>query len=109
MATMALSPAEFIRRFLIHVLPPGFHRIRHYGLLAKGSNTVPLDALRALILNRATQPATMSEQAPEPCEPKATPGLICPCCGGGLRIIEVIGRGDAWRARPLGPVWCDSS
>jgi len=109
MATMALSPHEFIRRFLIHVLPSGFHRIRHYGLLAKGPNTVPLDALSALILNRPTQPAAMPEQAPEPREPKATPGLICPCCGGSLRIIEVIGRDDAWRARPLGPAWCDSS
>lgn len=47
MATMALSPAEFIRRFLIHVLPSGFHRIRHYGLLAKGPNTVSLETLRS--------------------------------------------------------------
>ena len=109
MVTMALSPHEFIRRFLIHVLPSGFHRIRHYGLLAKGPNTVPLDALRALILNRAMQPAALPDQASDPREPKATPGLICPCCGGGLRIIEVIGRGDTWRARPLGAVWCDSS
>jgi hypothetical protein len=109
MATMALAPAEFIRRFLIHVLPVGFHRIRHYGLLAKGPSAMPLDTLRDLILNLATQPAAAPEQAPEPREPKATPGLICPCCGGGLRIIDVIGRDHAWRARPLGPVWCDSS
>jgi hypothetical protein len=109
MATMALAPAEFIRRFLIHVLPSGFHRIRHYGLLAKGPNTLPLDALRALILDRAVQPAAMPEPAPEPSEPRAKQALTCPGCGGGLRIIEVIGRGDAWRARPLGPLWCDSS
>jgi hypothetical protein len=108
MATMALAPAEFIRRFLIHVLPSGFHRIRHYGLLAKGPNTVPLDALRALILERTPQPAAVQADAPEPSEPKAAPALTCPC-GGAVRIIEVIGRGGAWRARPLGPLWCDSS
>jgi hypothetical protein len=108
MATMALSPAEFIRRFLIHVLPSGFHRIRHYGLLAKGPNTLPLDALRALILERTPQPAAVHEDAGEPSEPKAASAPVCPC-GGAVRIIEVIGQGRAWRARPLGPMWCDSS
>lgn len=105
MATMALSPAEFIRRFLIHVLPSGFHRIRHYGLLAKGPNTVPLDRLRALILNQPAQPTAVHEHHPEP---KAAPARACPC-GGVVRIIEVIGMGGAWRARPLSPLWCDSS
>lgn len=57
MATMAQSPAEFIRRFLIHVLPSGFHRIRHYDLLAKSPNAVPLETLRARILKRTPQPA----------------------------------------------------
>jgi hypothetical protein len=108
MATMALSPAEFIRRFLIHVLPSGFHRIRHYGLLAKGPKTLSLDALRALILERTPQPTAVHEDRPEPREPKATSALVCPC-GGAVRIIEVIGRGRAWRACPLGPMWCDSS
>lgn len=108
MATMALSPAEFIRRFLIHVLPSGFHRIRHYGLLAKGPNTLPLETLRALIRERTPQPAAVHEDPPEPREPKATAALTCPC-GGAVRIIEVIGRGGAWRARPLAPLWCDSS
>ena len=108
MATMALAPAEFIRRFLIHVLPPSFHRIRHYGLLAKGPNTVPLDALRALILQRTPQPTAVHADAPEPTEPKTAPALTCPC-GGALRIIEVVGRGGAWRARPLASLWCDSS
>jgi hypothetical protein len=108
MATMALSPAEFIRRFLIHVLPSGFHRIRHYGLLAKGPNTVPLETLRALILERTPQPAAVHEDPAEPREAKAAPARACPC-GGAVRIIEVIGHGGAWRARPLAPLWCDSS
>jgi hypothetical protein len=88
MATMALAPDEFIRRFLIHVLPSGFHRIRQYGLLAKGPNTVPLDALRALILQRTPQPTAVHADAPEPTEPKAATTLVCPC-GGGVRIVEV--------------------
>ena len=108
MATMALSPAEFIRRFLIHVLPSGFHRIRHYGLLAKGANAVPVETLRALILERTPQPAAVHEDPAEPNESKAAPARTCPC-GGAVRIIEVIGCGGAWRARPLGPLWCDSS
>lgn len=108
MATMALAPAEFIRRFLIHILPSGFHRIRHYGLLAKGPNTVPLDTLRALILERTLQPTAVHEAPPEPREPKPASALTCPC-GGVVRIIEVIGRDGAWRARPLRPLWCDSS
>ncbi|MDP3368357.1 MAG: IS91 family transposase [Brevundimonas sp.] len=108
MATMALSPAEFIRRFLIHVLPPGFHRIRHYGLLAKGPSTLPLDRLRALILECAPPTTAPPEPATEPSETKATPGPTC-LCGGTVRILEVIGRGGTWRARRLGPLWCDSS
>lgn len=70
MATMTLAPAEFIRRFLIHVLPSGFHRIRHYGLLAKGPNTVPLETLRALILERTPHPAAVHEATPEPPSPR---------------------------------------
>ncbi len=65
-ATMALSPAEFIRRFLIHVLPSGFHRIRHYGLLAKGPNAVPLKTLRALILERTPHPAAVHKDPVSP-------------------------------------------
>jgi Zn finger protein HypA/HybF involved in hydrogenase expression len=109
MTTMALSPAEFIRRFLIHVLPSGFHRIRHYGLLAKGPGAVPLDRLRALILERTIQPVGATK-LDAPTAEAAAQARTCPGCGGSsLRIIEVIGPGGAWRARPLGPVWCDSS
>jgi len=90
------------------VLPSGFHRIRHYGLLAKGPNTVPLETLRALILERTPHPAAVHEATPEPPEPKAPSALVCPC-GGVVRIIEVIGRSGAWCARPLAPLWCDSS
>lgn len=109
MATMTLAPAEFIRRFLMHVLPSGFHRIRHYGLLAKGPNSPPLARLRALILDQAPKPTT-APVADAPSDEPALSARTCPGCGrASLRIIEVIGRGGAWRARPRGPVWCDSS
>lgn len=98
MATMALAPAEFIRRFLMHVLPSGFHRIRHYGLLAKGPCAVPLDRLRALILDPAPKPTVAPVADPPPDEP-ASSARTCPGCGcASLRIIEVIGRGGANRA-----------
>jgi len=86
--TMTLGAHEFIRRFLIHVLPKGFHRIRHYGLLASGVRDERLAQARELL---DTTPAT----APDP-ENKAAAGDAagsvlanpCPCCGGRMIIIE---------------------
>jgi hypothetical protein len=89
-------------------LPSGFYGIRRSGLLPKGPHTVPLETLRALILERMPRTAAVHQRAPEPSGPKAAPALTCPC-GGVVRIIEVIGLGGAWRARPLAPLWCDSS
>lgn len=106
-ATMALSPDEFIRRFLLHVLPAGFHRIRHYGLLAKGPRAPDLPRLRTLIAARAGEavaPADSEATGPEP-----TPSPTCPCCGGRLRIVEVFGRGRAPRTAVTLRLWMDSS
>ncbi len=99
---MALTPDEFIRRFLLHVLPAGFHRIRHYGLLAKGPNAPDLGRLRTLIAALAGEPAA----APEPAEPEPP---TCPSCGGRLRIVEVFGRGRTPRAVVASRLWMDSS
>ncbi|MDX5394456.1 MAG: IS91 family transposase [Caulobacteraceae bacterium] len=105
--TMALSPNEFIRRFLLHVLPAGFHRIRHYGFLAKGVQAPALDQLRSLITAQADEPAASRPEpeaqpaATEPAEPRA-----CPCCGGALRLVEVFSRGQPPRSLRL---WMDSS
>jgi putative transposase len=88
--TMTLHPHEFIRRFLIHVLPTGFHRIRHYGLLASGVKADNLALARKLL--DVAPPAT----APEP----ATPATPCPCCGSAMRIIEVFKAGELPRYRP---------
>jgi Putative transposase/Transposase zinc-binding domain len=89
--TMTLATGEFIRRFLIHVLPKGLHRIRHYGLLAKGNRAANIAHARELLA------APSPSKEPEPSE--ATPDeqrvlpCPCPCCGGRMIIIETFARG----------------
>ncbi len=89
---MRLATPEFIRRFLIHVLPDGFHRIRHYGLLASAKRKTNIAKIRALLcVQRAEHPAE-----PEP-KSEITPLTLrepCPCCGGPMRIIEIFRRGQ---------------
>ncbi len=102
--TMALSPDEFIRRFLMHVLPTGFHRIRHYGLLAKGPRAPDLGWLRTLISSQSGEAVAPATAAPEPAEREPS---ICPGCGGHLRVVEVFRRGYA--PRTVGRLWMDSS
>ena len=101
--TMALSPDAFIRRFLLHVLPTGFHRIRHYGLLAKGPRAPDLGWLRTLSAGEAATPA---DAPPEPTPPEPQ---TCPGCGGRLRIVEVFRRGCAPRTTVTRRLWMDSS
>jgi len=92
---MRLATDEFIRRFLIHVLPDGFHRIRHYGLLASSARKTNIATVRALL--REARPVKPAEPAAEP-----TPLTLrepCPCCGGPMRIIEVFQRGKKPQSR----------
>jgi Putative transposase/Transposase zinc-binding domain len=95
--TMTLGPHEFIRRFLMHVLPKGFHRIRHYGLFANGNRAAAIARARELI--GATPQIVEPEKAAAPDEPRV---LTCPCprCGGRMIIIEVFARGCQPRYRP---------
>ncbi len=89
---MRLATPEFIRRFLIHVLPDGFHRIRHYGRLASASRKTNITKIPALLSVQRTEQTT----EPEP-EPETTPLTLrepCPCCGGDMRIIEIFRRGQ---------------
>ncbi|HEX6173107.1 MAG TPA: transposase, partial [Candidatus Binatia bacterium] len=90
-STMTLATPEFIRRFLIHVLPKGLHRIRYYGLLANGNRAANLARMRALL--------DMSAPAPEPRNPNDTatePRFApCPCCGGRMRILLITEAGLA--------------
>ncbi|MDE3028044.1 MAG: IS91 family transposase [Paracoccaceae bacterium] len=92
---MRLATDEFIRRFLIHVLPDGFHRIRHYGLLASASRRANIAKIRTLL--GATQPVTPHEGAIE--SVPLTLREPCPCCGAPMRIIEIFRRGQTPRTR----------
>jgi hypothetical protein len=93
--TMTLDAHEFIRRFLIHVLPNGFHRIRRYGLLASGAKADNLGLARKL-LDVAPPAPEHQDIAAEP----PTPLKPCPCCGSAMRIIEVFKAGEPARHRP---------
>jgi hypothetical protein len=96
---MTLAAAEFIRRFLIHVLPQGFHRIRHYGLFASGARADNIAQARRLLDVPAEQPAASDTNCAEANEPKLTTHP-CPCCGGRMVIIETFKRGASPRYRP---------
>ena len=100
---MTLATDEFIRRFLMHVLPAGFHRIRYYGLLASGKRAeniararelltppmIPIDAIKTISGNA-------SEQTAEP----QTERHPCPCCGGPMIVIERFQRGCQPKHQP---------
>jgi hypothetical protein len=89
--TMSLSADEFIRRFLLHVLPKGFHRIRHYGLLASASCKTNIARARELIA--APMPGLDPPAAHDTADPHTTDHRPpCPCCGGRMIIVEVFAR-----------------
>jgi hypothetical protein len=94
-SVMRLSTSEFIRRFLIHVLPDRFHRIRHYGLLASSGRKAHIAKVRILL----------GAQAPRQDDPPVAEIIPltlrepCPDCGGALRIIETFRRGQKPQSR----------
>jgi len=98
--TMTLKPGEFIRRFLIHVLPNGFHRIRHYGLLASGTKAQTIARARELIAAAKPTQTAHKQQAPDSAAAPDQPPHPCPCCGGRMIIIETFERGSTPRYRP---------
>lgn len=88
--TMTLATGEFIRRFLLHVLPKGFHRIRHYGLLASGAREHNLAKVRRLL----AVPAPTADEAAAPSDQATTLlGHPCPCCGGRMIVIDTFEAG----------------
>jgi hypothetical protein len=100
--TMTLATGEFIRRFLSHVLPRGFHRIRHYGFLASSTKATTIARARELIAA-----ATPTAQQPAPDRAAATDSTTtdkaahpCPCCGGRMRIIETFAAGRRPQYQP---------
>ena len=105
--TMTLATHEFIRRFLIHVLPTGFHRIRHYGLLASGVKANNLVLARKLldVAPPVPEPEDIAAEPPTPLKP-------CPCCGSSMRILEVFKAGEPAQHRPAAmpdAIWIDTS
>jgi hypothetical protein len=99
---MTLDAGEFIRRFLLHTLPDGVHRIRHYGFLANGQRAARLAACRALLADRVSQaevhvaPANKPVPVPRPCH----------CCGRPMATITVWYHGQQ---PPIWAFWNDSS
>jgi len=104
---MTLAIDEFIRRFLIHVLPGGFHRIRHYGLFANGGRADNIAQARQLLMKAAHVESGDTGGSAE-AEPQ-TLSHPCPCCGGRMIIIETFERGCTPRHRPTVPTRIDSS
>jgi len=100
--TMTLAPDEFMRRFLLHVLPAGFHRIRHYGLIANTTRKDNLARARELLIDEKTIESMNAEtdavDAADGGDASAT--YVCPDCGAAMIIIETFERGQLPRAPP---------
>jgi Putative transposase/Transposase zinc-binding domain len=96
--TMTLVPGEFIRRFLLHVLPKGFHRIRHYGLLASAARKANIARARELLA--APEPETLRDQTTRAAAAPTDHRPRCPCCGGRMIVVETFERGRGPRDPP---------
>ena len=102
---MTLAVDEFIRRFLLHVLPAGLHRIRHYGLFANTTRRDNLVRARELLMNDKTdtpvKTATNDADTTDSGNPDASATYVCPDCGAAMLIIETFERGQLPRAPPV--------
>jgi hypothetical protein len=108
---MRLTAGEFMRRLLLHVLPDGFHRIRHYGLFANGHRAEKIALCRKL-LQVSPPPQTAETNHSDDESAAASESLRCPCCGGRMAIMETFERGCAPRYRPTrspAPIRIDTS
>jgi Putative transposase len=105
---MTLDAAEFIRRFLLHVLPSGFHRIRHYGLIAGTVRAHNIERARQLLAAPKVSPERSRAEADSPAE-TASPVRRCPCCGGLMIIIETFERPRPARCPPPIRIRIDTS
>ena len=110
----AVDTSEFIRRFLMHVLPSGFHRIRYYGFLTGQTRANNIERIRELLavplipvdaIKAASAKASTSAQPEEP----KLPEHPCPCCGSNMRIIETFLRGQQPKHKPTPKIRIDTS
>ena len=115
---MTLDAHEFMRRFLLHVLPDRFHRIRHYGLFANPARADTIAKARALLADASQTAPTQSAAPVEPSTPmsaktpaEVAPPMPCPCCGGPMLLVEVFERGAMPKTCACAPPpqWCDTS
>jgi hypothetical protein len=97
--TMTLATDEFIRRFLLHVLPSGFHRIRHYGLFANPVRAENVRRARDLLAAEIAEPVAEDAPTAATTNTASTP-YICPSCGAPMIVIETFDRGQQPRAPP---------
>ncbi len=100
---MTLEAAEFIRRFLLHVLPSGFHRIRHYGLFDGTVRPRNIERVRQLLA------AERSRAEPDSAAETASPVRRCPCCGGRMIIVETFEGARPARSPSPTPIRIDTS
>ena len=99
--TITLMTDEFIRRFLIHVLPKGQHHIRHYGLVGNGIRAASITRIRNLPGTRLSDPRhTEDGTANNADAPARVLALPCPCCGGRMILVETIAPEHHARAPP---------
>jgi hypothetical protein len=96
--TMTLRPDEFMRRFLLHVLPTGFHRIRHYGLLANGCHKARIALARTLLGQPKPTPNATEDTGADLTADK--PRFVCRHCGAAMIIVQIFARGTSIRAPP---------
>lgn len=99
---MTLAPQEFMRRFLLHVLPNGFHRIRYFGLIANAARKANLARVLELLQPKSAGIKVSSPVADRtvPTAAIVTPTFVCPDCGAAMIVIETLARVQRIRAPP---------
>jgi hypothetical protein len=103
---LTLSALEFIRRFSLHILPPGLVRIRHYGILGNNRRKRDIEAARAILVSRGCALELQSHSVADP----ACSGMCCPLCGKtGIRLVAFIDAADVLHMIGVGPMPGDSS
>ena len=105
---MTLAAHEFIRRFLLHVLPNGFHRIRHYGLIAGAVRVDNIVRARQLLAAAQAAPQRPHAEADSQAD-DVSPARRCPCCGGRIIIVETFEGPHPWRSPSPARIRIDSS
>ena len=105
---MTLDADEFIRRFLIHVLPDRFHRIRHYGFLANANRADNIALARRLLGVPDPAPSSAQSDRADGDHEDEEPNT-CPCCGGRMVIVETFQPGCQPRLWPIPVIGLDSS